>query len=139
MEFPNELQRAADPHWTRKVDRPTRATWPWRLPSLEEAQSIWDAAHRELTAHEERMTQLRTDRENAEAAAAAERVTAHEERQAAKAALRESELAAVHFAAGGTEAQWESEKAEILRLDRQRRTLEGEAPVRSLIDKREAI
>jgi len=86
--WPSTETRRDNPHWTEKVPRPTAETWPYRIPSLEDAQAEWDKGEAARQEHQAALARLRADRESREAA---EQAT-FDERRAAYVAAEDKQL-----------------------------------------------
>jgi hypothetical protein len=137
--WPNELPRGANFFWTRTVPRPTRETWPHRLPTLEAAQANWDEAANKVKAYEAGVAERRQARERQQQE---QRDAAHAPflaKQEAAAKARKGELRASFLAAGGSAQDWEREGPGIVAEDRRRRTLEGSPQIQSLIGPRQMV
>lgn len=113
--FPTEAQRQQDFFWTRKTPRPTAETHPYRIPALSEVQAIWDAAAKQVREHEERIAELRAERQAAKEKAQAERDAEFAAREAKLAEQLEANARARYLAAGGS--NWEQDKAAVLRAE----------------------
>ena len=115
--FPTEQERR-NFFWTKKTPRPTAETYPYRVPALSEVQAIWDAADERVREHEERIEELRAEREAASTKAKAERDAEFAAREAEKAKQRESVLRGQYLSVpGNTEEGWERDRARVLSDD----------------------
>lgn len=139
LPFPTEQQRRNNFFWTRKTPRPTAETHPYVFPPLSEVQAIWDAAAKQVSAHEAYVAEQETARAERDKAAAAEREQAYAAAEAKRSADREAILRGQYFASGGNEAGWERDREKVLSLDAiaamQRQQKHGGA----LISKQEAF
>ena len=86
--WPSAETRRDNPHWTEKVPRPTAETYPYRLPSLEQVQAVWDEAEAKRKEHVAAVDALTARRQAREAA---EQAT-FDERRAAYAAAEDKQL-----------------------------------------------
>lgn len=122
--FPTATEQR-DIHWTAKWPRPTRATYPDRVPSLEQAQETWDRAEAQRVAHVEAVERLQADREKREDA---ERKKYDDHIARIKQDQQATILASLkrgYLANGGTEQQFEQDKDELLREHAKRAALAG--------------
>ena len=139
--WPTPEERARDFFWVARYPRPEAATWPYRYPSLADAQAEWDAARAKQDRYEAGVRERQAGRERAarEAKDARERGWLRK-----RMAGIEAELRAAYFGAdpSATEEQFAADLPGLL-ADRRRQAALGvatdEGQIRPLIDERRAL
>ena len=122
--WPTEIQRAADPFWVTRIPRPTAADTS--AHALEPRRQQWDES---LVTYEKNAAREGAARAERERKARAERARVESEQQAKRETERAATEGMLHqrfIAAGGTEAEWTVEKADLLAEHRRRQIIEAE-------------
>jgi hypothetical protein len=107
-------------NWVEQYPRPEPGDFHDGV--LEQRQAEWDRAHARNARTTARAAEIRAEREAAAAERHAQAAAIAEQRQAAQRAELEATLKRRFVAAGGTSAEWETEKDAVLAEHRRRAT-----------------